>query len=63
MESSKYEVIQGVLYFEPDSSAGQLCLVVPESLRPVILQEAHASCIAGHFVFKKVYDSLCHGKE
>ena len=43
MESSKYEVIQGVLYY---SSLEHLCLVVPESLRSVILQEVHAGCVA-----------------
>lgn len=31
---------------------------VPESLHPTILQEAHSSCFAGHFAFKKVYDRL-----
>ena len=58
MESGKYEVIQGILYFEPDFSPGRLCIVVPESLRPMLLQEAHAGCFAGHFSFKKVYDRL-----
>ena len=48
-KSGKYEVIQGILYFEP----GRLCIVV---LRPMLLQEAHTGCFAGHFSFKKVYD-------
>ena len=50
------KLFKGVLYFEPDSSPGHLCLVAPESLHSVILQEAHAGCIAGHFAFKKLYD-------
>ena len=58
MESGKYEVVQGVLYFVPDSSPGHLCIVVPESLRSKILEEAHSGCFAGHFAFKKVYDRL-----
>ena len=57
-ESGKYEVVQGVLYFVPDSSPGRLCIVVPESLRFKILEEAHSGCFAGHFAFKKVYDHL-----
>ena len=44
--SGKYEVIQGILYFEPDFSPGRLCIVVPESLRPMLLQEDHAGCFA-----------------
>lgn len=58
MESSRYEVIQGVLYYEPDFKPGNLCVVVPENLRPTLLKEAHAGCFAGHFAFKKVYDRL-----
>lgn len=42
LESNKYEVIQAVLYFEPDCKPGHLCVVVPESLQRTILQESHA---------------------
>lgn len=58
LESNNYEVIQGVLYYEPDHKPGHLCIVVPESLHRTVLQEAHAGCCAGHFAFKKVYDRL-----
>jgi hypothetical protein len=58
LECGRYEVIRGVLYYEPDFSPGRLCVVVPESLRSTLLQEAHAGCFGGHFAFKKVYDRL-----
>ena len=58
MESRKYEVIQGVLYYEPPTSPGKLCVVVPAKLREDLMCEAHATCLAGHFAFKKVYDRI-----
>ena len=58
LESERYEVIQGVLHFEPVAFPGRLCVVVPKGLRPTLLQEAHAGCFAGHFASKKVYDRL-----
>ena len=57
-ESQHFELIQGVLYFEPAASAGRLCVVVPKGLRDALLKESHASCFAGHFSAKKVYDRL-----
>ena len=36
IESGKYEVIQGILYFELDFSPGRLCIVVLESLRHML---------------------------
>jgi len=59
-ESEHFELIQGVLYFEPAAFVGRLCVVVPRSLRETLLQESHASCFAGHFSAKKVYDRLRH---
>ena len=58
LESRYYELIQGVLYYEPPTSPGNLCVVVPTSLRSVILQEAHSGSLAGHFAFKKVYNRV-----
>ena len=57
-ESQHFELIQGVLYFEPAGFAGRLCVVVPKSLRDALLEESHASHFAGHFSAKKVYDRL-----
>ena len=58
LESEHYEVIQGVLHYEPSAFPGRLCVVVPRSLRDTLLQEGHASCFAGHLSTKKVYDRL-----
>ncbi len=58
LESEHYEVIQGVLHFEPVAFPGRLCVVVPKCVRPKLLHEAHASCFAGHFSAKKVYEHL-----
>lgn len=56
IESRYYDVIQGVLYYEPPTIPGRLC--VPEKLHRSLLQEAHGTCFSGHFAFKKVYDRL-----
>ena len=59
LESCHYDIIKGVLYYEPPTVPGQLCIVVPESLKRSILQEAHCTNLAGHFAFQKVYDRIC----
>ena len=59
LESRHYDIIDGVLYYEPPTVPGQLCIVVPESLKRSILQEAHCTNLAGHFAFWKVYDRIC----
>ena len=58
VESERYELIHGVLHYEPPTVPGRLCIVVPKSRRPDLLKEAHANCFAGHFSAKKVYDRL-----
>ena len=60
LESRSYEVMQGVLYYEPPTVPGRLCVVVPETLRVPLLQEAHATNLAGHFAFRRVYDKIRH---
>ena len=57
-ESKQYDVIDGVLHFENSHFPNRWCIVVPEQLRPEVLQEAHADCFAGHLAEKKVYDRL-----
>ena len=58
LESERYELIHDVLHYEPLAFIGRLCVVVPKSHRGDLLQEGHASCFAGHFSAKKVYDRL-----
>ena len=58
LESRNYDVIHGVLYYEPPTISGRLCVVVPEKWKQSLLCEAHATSLAGHFAFKKVYDRI-----
>ncbi len=37
LDAEHYEVIQGVLHFEPVAVPGRLCVVVPKCLRPKLL--------------------------
>ena len=57
-ESSRYEMIDGILNFENPAFPGRQCVVVPKCLREAILTEAHASCFGGHFSERKVLDKL-----
>ena len=43
LESCNHDVIRGVLYYEPPTIPGCLCIVVPKKLRESFLQEAHAA--------------------
>lgn len=58
LERDRYELINGVLHFEPSAFIGRLCVVVPKSLRAALLEESHANHFSGHFSTKKVYDRL-----
>ena len=58
IESPKFELIDGVLYFEYPSSPHHWCIIVPKHLRQTLLEEAHSGQFAGHFAEKKVYDRL-----
>ena len=58
VESKQHDIIDGVLHFENSAFPGCWCIVVPEQLRPDLLEEAHAGCFAAHFA-EKVYDHLC----
>ena len=58
LESSKYDIIDGVLYFENPVVPDKQCVVVPLSLQETLLNEAHSSCFGGHFSVKKVLDRL-----
>jgi hypothetical protein len=44
-------------HFENSSFPNRCCIVVPQQLRPEVLQEAHAGCFVAHFA-EKAYDRL-----
>ena len=58
MESPKFDLIDGVLYFEYPSSPHQWFIVVPKHLQQMLLEESHSGQVAGHFAERKVYDRL-----
>ena len=58
LECKKYELIDGVLHFKNPAFPGRWCIVVPKSVRPTLLEEAHAGHFAGHLSGRKIYDRL-----
>ncbi len=50
LESSKYKIGDGVLYFENPVVPGKQCVVIPLFLRETLLNEAHSSCFDGILV-------------
>ena len=49
LESSQYELLDGVLYHTTPGQTGMLCVVVPNDLRTDLLAEAHSGKFSGHF--------------
>ena len=58
MEKSRYEIIDGILYFENPSTPGKWKIAVPKELRATLLSETHDGKFAGHFGEQKVYNLL-----
>lgn len=50
-KSSRFQEKNSVIYFDNR-------IVVPKSLRPMILQSAHGHPLAGHFGFNKTFSSI-----
>ena len=59
IESSRMEIIDGVLYREDASNSGRWCIVVLKPLRQELLTENHSTIYVGHLLKRKVYDHLC----
>ena len=58
LESSQYEILDGILYHNTPTQPGTWCIVVPEDLRTDLLTEAHSGKFSGHFAERRVYN-LC----
>ena len=58
MESSSYELLDGVLHHQHPTDPGKWCLVVPKEEQPKILAEHHGGRFAGHFAERKMYATL-----
>ena len=59
LESSQYELLDGVLCHENPSKSGIWCIVVTKNLRADLVNETHSGKFAGHFAERRVYDLLC----
>ena len=58
LESSQYEILDGILYHNTPTQPGIWCIVVPEDLRTDLLTEAHSGKFSGHFAERRVYNLL-----
>ena len=58
LEKSRYEMIDGVLYFENSSAPGKSRIAVPKELRLTLISESHDGKFSGHFGEQKVYNLL-----
>ena len=58
LESSQYEILDGILYHNTPTQPGTWCIVVPEDLRTDLLIEAHSGKFSGHFAERRVYNLL-----
>ena len=58
LESSQYEILDGILYHNTHTQPGTWCVVVPEDLRTDLLTEAHSGKFSGHFAERRVYNLL-----
>ena len=58
LESSQYELLDGVLFHTTPGQTGMLCVVVPNNLRTDVLAEAHSGKFSGHFAEQRIYNLL-----
>ena len=58
MESDRYTIIDGVLYFVDSSRGNRLRMAAPSTIQETLLQENHSGSLAGHFSPKNVYEKL-----
>ena len=58
LESSQYDMLDGVLHNENPVAPGSWRVVVPKNLRQSLLEEAHSGWFAGHFSEKRIYENL-----
>ena len=58
LESSRFDIIDGVLYYENPDTPGSWRIAVPRQIRLTLLKEAHSGKFAGHFAERKIYSTL-----
>ena len=58
LEKSRFDVIDGVLYYENPDTPGCWKIAVPQCLRLTLMKEAYSGRFAGHFAERKMYSTL-----
>ena len=58
LKESRYEIIDGILYFENPSAPRKWRIAVPRELQLTLLSETHDGKFAGHFGEQEVYNLL-----
>lgn len=58
LEKSRFDVIEGVLYYENPDMPGCWKIAVPKCIRLTLIKEAHGGRFAGHFAERKMYATL-----
>ena len=58
MESDRFTIIDGVLYFIDSSRSHRTRIAAPSTIQETLLQESHSGSLAGHFSPKSVYEKL-----
>ena len=58
LESSQYELSDGILYHNTPSQPEIWCIVVSKNMRTELLKEAHSGKFSGHFAERREYGLL-----
>ena len=58
LERSRFSLMDGVLYFVDGARGGNLRIVVPDTVKEKLMEEAHAGSLAGHFAASSLYNTL-----
>ena len=58
LERSRFSLMDGVLYFVDGARGGNLRIVVPDTVKEKLMEEAHAGSLAGHFAARSLYNTL-----
>ena len=58
MERSRFDVVDGVLYYENPGVEGKWRIAVPTSWLETLIKEAHDGRFRGHFAERRIYGQL-----
>ena len=58
LESTQYDIFNGVLCHENTHNSGSWRIVVPRDMRSGLLDEFHGGKYSGQFAWRKVYNTM-----